>query len=267
MKLAYPICSQDFTGTVMGFNDTYSKVFPYIRKLGYEGIELLIRDPAAVDTALLDEKLAEYDLKVAGIGTNPMQKADNLFLLSADEAVRAEARKRFSGILSLCERYNAVSLVGKYRGMVDDSQPGCTWDDLMKLTHSMCEEAAARNITVCLEPQNKSNINNLITIEDALDWINKSGEANLKILADIYHMEMTEQSIPDSIVKAGDKIGFIHMSDSDRKVPGLGRVDIKAVVESFKKIGYQGYMSFEIDQLPDAESAARGCCECIRALM
>ena len=266
MKLAYPICSQDYKGPVMGFTDTYDSVFPKLKSYGYDGIELLIRDPDAVDTVLLEEKLNEYGLKIAGIGTNPMQKADHLFLMSPDKAVRAEARKRCSGIIDLCEKYGAVALIGKYRGMIDETEEGCTWDFLAKLTHSICEEARAKEVKICLEPQNKSNINNLITINDALEWIEKSGESNLGILADIYHMEITEQSIPDSIVKAADKVGFIHMSDSDRKIPGQGKIDIKSVVDAFKQINYSGYMSFEIDQIPDAETAAKECAVCIKAM-
>ena len=264
MKLAYPICSQDYTGSVMGFSDTYDNVFPLLKEYGYEGIELLIRDPAAVDTEALDKALDTYKLKIAGIGTNPMQKADKLFLLSDDYEIRREARVRCSGLIDLCKRYGANALIGKYRGMINPDIPGCTWDDLMEITHSICREAADKKVKVNLEPQNSANINNLTSIGYALTWIQLCNEGNLGILADIYHMDATEQDICSSMKTAGSKINFIHMSDSERKVPGQGNIDIKSVVRCLSDIGYNGYMSFEINQYPDSITAARECADYIK---
>ena len=251
----------------MAFSDDYDKVFPALKKDGYEGIELLIRDPATVDTEKLDCYLVDYGLKVAAIGTTPMQKSDKLFLLSENADVRAEARKRCSGLIRLCAKYRAVALIGKYRGMLDNEKPGCTMADLENVMTSVCAEAAKAGVTVAIEPQNPTNINNINTIDDAISFIVKMGLDNLGINADIFHMDITEDDICESIKKAARYIDFIHMSDSERKVPGLGNIDVEKIVKTFKIIDFNGYMSFEIKQNPDCFSAAKGCADTLKKLI
>ena len=258
-KLAYPVSSADYRGELMGFSEDYETVFPFLKECGFSGIELLVRDPEAVDTDHLDRCLEESELCVAAIGTAPMQKSDHLFLLHKDEKVRQEARRRCSGLLRLCARYNAVLLIGKYRGMIDEEISGCAWADLACVMKGICEEAESLGVTVLLEPQNPSNINNIITIDEALEWIRTSGIPNLGILADTYHMEMTEASVCESLEKAGRKIGFFHMSDTDRKSPGNGRLDFEEIVNGLDRIGYNGFVSFEINQIPDSRTAAKNC--------
>ena len=60
----------------------------------------------------------------------------------------------------------------------------------------------------------------------------------------------------DSLRHAAEYIGFIHMSDSDRKVPGDGTLPIADVVMTLEEIQYSGYISLEINQIPDPVSAS-----------
>ena len=266
MKFAYPVTSQDYRGELMGFSDDYEKVFPYLKKCGYDGIELLIRNPYEVDTFLLDKMLNKYELKLAAIGTAPMQKADKLFLLSENEEVRTEALNRCLKMIELCSCYGAVALIGKYRGTVNEELKGCKRADLLTILHTICEQADELNVNILIEPQNKASINNINTIDDALNCIKEIKEKNIGMLADTYHMDITEESITESIKRAGNKIGFIHMSDSERKIPGEGGIDIHSVMTCLKQIGYEGYVSFEINQKPDSATAARICLEQIKQL-
>lgn len=267
MKLVYPLSSDDYRGELMAFSDSYEHVFPVLKQSGFDGVELLVRDPEAVDTDKLDRFLEEYGLSVAAVGTSPMQKSDKLFLISENAENRREARHRCSGLIKLCAKYDAALLIGKYRGDINEENPECTLEALKNVLKDICEEAAAAGVNVLIEPQNASNINNINTIDDALELITETGCSNLGILADIYHMDITEKSVCDSIKKAAGHIGFIHMSDSERKIPGSGEIDIKAVMNSLERSGCNGSISFEIRQIPDSASAARGCAEAIKSVM
>lgn len=267
MKLVYPMSSDDYRGSLMAFSDDYDKAFPVLQENGFDGIELLVRDPDAVDIDKLDKFLAEYGLCIAAVGTSPMQKSDKLFLLSDDAKIRKEARKRCSGLIKLCAKYDVPLLIGKYRGDIDATKSGCTLEDLMHVLDDICAEAAKSGVKVLIEPQNASNINNINTFDDALLLISELKKDNLGILADIYHMDITEDSICESIKKAAGHIGFVHMSDSGRKVPGSGEIDIKAVMNCLDQSGYDGSISFEINQIPDSIAAACGCAEAIKELI
>lgn len=71
----------------------------------------------------------------------------------------------------------------------------------------ICREAESLNVKILLEPQNFASINNINTIEDGLEWIQRLGHGGLGLLADFYHMGITENSIAESLMKAGNHIG------------------------------------------------------------
>lgn len=266
MKLAYPVAEPAYNGNVKGMKGSYDANFAWLKSHGYTGIELLIENPDTVDTAALDTALKKYELSIAAIGTSPMQIGEKLFLLHPDEENKTEARRRCSGLLKLCAKYRVPALIGKYRGILSDD-PGCSWKDLFLMIQEVCNEAKEMNVPVLIEPQNAAQINNLNTIEETLAWIDQIGYNQLGLLADIYHMSITETSLVDSIQKAADKIGFIHMSDSGRKIPGEGGLPISEIIKKLQEVHYQGFLSLEIDQLPDEKTAAARSAEFLQHLI
>ena len=257
MKLAYPVASAESDGKSMAWYGAYDEIFPQLREMGYEGIELLVQNPEKTDIKRLETALGKWGLKIAAIGTSPMQGVEHLFLIHPDQAIRQEARRRCGGLLRLCARYQVPALIGKYRGQLTD-EAGCKQADLELVLKDICREAGELGVQVLLEPQNSTNINNINTIGEGLEWIRRIGYGRLGLLADIYHMGITEKSICESLKMAGRQIGFIHMSDSGRKIPGEGELPLKEVMEALKEIPYEGYISLEIGQKPDSFQAAAG---------
>lgn len=255
MKLAYPVAEPAYTGKVKAYTGGYAAAFSSLRKQGYQGVELLIANPDTVQRDVLREELERFGLKLAVIGTSPMQIGEKLFLLHQDPENRREARRRMSGLIRLCAEFQVPAVIGKYRGRLADA-PGCRENDLEAMLKDVCAEAASFGVAVLIEPQNADNINNINTIQDGLDWIRRIGYEKMGLLADIYHMGITESSIVDSLRHAAGHIGFIHMSDSERKVPGDGTLPIVDVVRTLDETGYGGYISLEIDQNPDPETVS-----------
>ncbi len=255
MKLAYPVAEPAYKGKVKAYTGGYEAAFSSLQRQGYQGIELLIANPDTVQKEVLREELERFGLNLAVIGTSPMQIGEKLFLLHTDPENRREARRRMSGLIRLCAEFEVPAVIGKYRGQIADA-PGCREADLEAVLKDVCAEAASCGVPVLIEPQNASNINNINTIQDGLDWIRRIGYEKMGLLADIYHMGITEASIVDSLRHAAGHIGFIHMSDSERKVPGDGTLPIVDVVKTLEEMGYSGYISLEIDQVPDPENVS-----------
>ncbi len=255
MKLSYPIAAPDSRAQVQAFCGLYEPAFPWLREHGYTGVELLVRDPAALSVELLDRLLAENGLRISAVGTSPMQVEDHLFLIHPEEENRREAMRRCRDLVQLASYYKAPALVGKYRGQLCD-RPGCGTGDMDQKFREICEYGRNWNTTILLEPQNSTNINNLNTIGETVAWLERMGQPNLGILADIYHMGVTEASIEDSLRMAAGRIGLIHMADSGRMVPGLGELPIKSVLKTLEETAYHGFISMEIRQWPDSFKAS-----------
>lgn len=266
MKYAYPVTTPECHKPVKAYMQGYEEAFSSLRKAGYQGVELLLRDPAAIDTGELEAALLTHGLKLAAVGTSPMQVEDRLFLLHPDEQNRKEARRRCSGLLRLCARFQVPALIGKYRGQVSDL-PHCTEASLKAIMKDICAEAESLGVPVLLEPQNTSNINNLNTIDEGLAWISEIGYGRLGLLADVYHMGITEPSIVDSLKKGLGRIGFIHMSDSGRRIPGEGGLPVREVMRLLEAEAYPGFISLEIEQVPDSRTAAQRSIACLRSCL
>ena len=255
MRLSYPIAAPDSSVKLQAFCGEYEPAFEWLAGHGYTGVELLVRDPAALDVGRLDGLLTAWGLEISAIGTSPMQVQDHIFLLCEDEENRREAMARCRDLIGLAAYYKVPALIGKYRGQVVE-RPGCRMEDLARVFKEICGEAKKKGVRVLVEPQNAGNLNNLNTMAETMEWIDETGIENLGIQADIFHMGITERSITESLKAAGDRIGFIHMADSGRMVPGLGELPIRQVLRTLGEISYGGYLSMEIRQWPDSRRAA-----------
>ena len=119
--------------------------------------------------------------------------------------------------------------------------------------------ATKAGITLCLEPINRYEVDNIFSVDQAIEFIDKFGFSEMKILADTYHMNIEDADMVGALKRAGDKIGHVHASDSNRLVPGMGHVDYTAILTALDEIGYTGYLSMECLPVPSpVESAKAG---------
>ena len=96
-----------------------------------------------------------------------------------------------------------------------------------------------------LEPCNRYETPYLNNVEDCLEIVDKIGNDNVGILADIFHIAFEEKDPAEAIRRAGKKIKYVHLGDSNRLCPGEGHTDWKAVFDALKEIGFDGYCSLE----------------------
>jgi hydroxypyruvate isomerase len=80
-----------------------------------------------------------------------------------------------------------------------------------------------------------------------VDIINRVGSPNLKLLFDIYHVQIMDGDIIRRIRQLRDTIGHVHTAGN----PGRGELDEKqeiayrAIMEALVEIGYNGYVGQE----------------------
>lgn len=101
MKLSYPIAVGDANCKVQAFCDEFDSAFPFLAENGYEGVELLVRDPFTVNISAVEQRIHDHGLSLSAIGTSPMQSADRLFFLDAGKEKRQEAWRRCEKLMEL----------------------------------------------------------------------------------------------------------------------------------------------------------------------
>lgn len=109
----------------------------------------------------------------------------------------------------------------------------------------ICEYAAARGITILLEPLNKYEAipGVLTSVFDAISLIDDLGLENLGIQPDVFHMNISESSVTAALRAAGTRIRVIHMNETNHYRIGTGHADYKSIIGTLKEFGFNGYVT------------------------
>jgi sugar phosphate isomerase/epimerase len=231
--------------------------------LNLDCLELSVRDPTSASAGQLRAAIAGVGLTVSAIATGQACLADGLCLASSDEGTRTKAVERFSSLVVLAAQLGADVILGGVRGRLGGSgaererRRSATVDAI----RTCVDVAASSQVSVMLEPINRYETDFIHTVDEGLALIEEIGSPALRLLLDCFHMNIEELRLPDAIRRAGDRLGYVHLADSNRQAPGQGHVNFGEVFEAIEEIDYVGPIVAEILPLPDDLTAARNAAE------
>ena len=82
------------------------------------------------------------------------------------------------------------------------------------------------------------------------------GSPRLKLLYDVYHMQINEGCICDTISNYADQFGHIHVADAPgRHEPGTGEINYTKVIRHLEACGYTGRVGYELFPETDTKTA------------
>lgn len=238
-------------------------------EIGYDGIEINIRDSSKINQEKIIELSDSYNLDIVSIGTGQAYCEEGLSLANADKKIREQTFKRLKDHIDFANKIGAQVVLGSIRGKysIDEKTRKNEKIGAFETIKKCAKYAMGQGVILTLEPINKRDTNFINTIDETLGYIEDLDCENVKIVADTYQMETEEKSIEDSLKKAGNSIVHVHLVDTDRKIPGLGNIDFKTILETLKKIRYNGFLSAEIIPIPDDDSAAQLYLEKVKKLL
>jgi sugar phosphate isomerase/epimerase len=117
--------------------------------------------------------------------------------------------------------------------------------------------AAGHGQVLLYEPLNRYETNLFNRQGDAAAWLESRGLSHVRLLCDLFHMNIEEANIADALVTAGRRVGHVHWADSNRQAMGFGHTDPEPIVAALCGIGYEGFLSAEVFPLPTEMDAAR----------
>ena len=254
-KFAYTVATPDTRSRALAWSGDPESIFRLLSSIGYAGVELFVRDPATLDPHHYSTLAARYGLSIAAIGTGLVSAEDNLFFTDPDEKRRQAAIARAKSVVDFSAALGSQVNIGKFRGLLGaDPQ---AMPRMEAAFAELCAHAHTQGVFVTLEPQNRFGIDNLTTTQEALAWVRKQNLPALRLMLDVFHMQIDDACIPASLVEAADMTIHIHFADTDRGSPGTGSIDFAMVLRMLGVLGYDRFISLEIKQTPDSESAAR----------
>lgn len=260
-KVSYCVAVSDELlgeGAPVPLQGDLSKAFGRAAELGFDSVELHIRNPASHDPERLKALCARHKLRIAAIGTGLEYSLNKRCLTSADPENRREMAERLRQYIDLAAPFDAVVFIGLLRGKAPrDAEIGAYLDLFARELVDIVAYADAKKVRLGLEPIVFYMTNLITTTQEGLDFIKRPGLGSIQFLLDTHHMFIEDSDMIESFRRAAGKIAHIHISDSNRRYPGAGNVDYNAVGKVLTEIGYTGAVSLEILPLPDGIGAAR----------
>ncbi len=228
----------------------------FAAKIGLQGIDLLQPADYAVPR--------KHGLRCTmGYAAENMTIADGLNRRENHAAIEAAFR---IGIpqAAKADVPNVIAFSGNRRGMSDEEGAANTVAGLNRVKRI----AEDNNVTICVELLN-SKVNHADYMADHTEWgarvMEQVNSPRVKLLYDIYHMQIMEGDLIDTIRKNLKWIGHFHTGG----VPGrhelndTQEVNWHGVARGIADLGFQGYFAHEFvpagDPLPALREAVRIC--------
>ena len=213
------------------------------------------------NTKKIKELCRTHDLKIASFSGDQEfsmidedQRAD--YISFVDDSIETA---KFLNCEHLVVHSNALGengvVIDSYQHVGDLRKIAVMLDTLK----SLAAMAEAANITLVLEALNTvvdHPGNFLKSTKDAAELIRVVNSSNIKILYDIYHMQIMEGNLIHTLKAYIDAIGYIHVADvPGRHEPGTGEINFANVMTVLKELDYGGVVGFELNPARDSTEA------------
>jgi sugar phosphate isomerase/epimerase len=236
--------------------------------LGFDAIEVFPPAANAIDIADMQGLLDHHELKLAAVGTGGGWILHRWSLTHHDPAVRHDAREFIRAIVDLAEGFGAPAIVGSMQGRWEgDVSRDQAFAWLGEALEDLGEHAAAHGQVLLYEALNRYESNLFNRQGEAASWLRSLRTTGVRLLCDLYHMNIEEADLAAALRECGGLVGHIHFADSNRRAIGLGHTAMEPIIGALRDIRYAGYLSAEVLPLPDTATAARQTIESFRRLI
>ncbi len=243
------------------FNNEALSLFPKIKEMGYDVVEIPVEDPTLIEPAKVKEALLQNDLKPIICGAFGTSRD----LTNDDPAFHKTSFEYIEACLDICTKLGAgffagpmYSAVGKAR-LVSPEQKKLEWERAVTNLQKVCGMAEARGLQIALEPLNRFESDLINTAEDVMQLVRDINHPAARVLLDGFHMNIEEPDIERAIRLAGDKLIHVQVSENYRGTPGTGQTRWDDYKRGLTAIGYEGAVSIE-SFTPEVKELAGAVC-------
>ena len=234
-------------------------------ELGFDAVEVFPESAAGISGIGLDRVLAAHGLGLAAVGTGAGWVKHKLQLCHGDAEHRGQAREFIGRLVDAAGGVGAPAIIGSMQGRSEgEVSRQAALDFLAEALHELGSRAARHGQVLLYEPLNRYETNLFNRQAEAAEFLRARGIAHVKLLCDLFHMNIEEADIAATLGACGELVGHVHWADSNRHAIGLGHTAPRPVIDALRGIGYSGYLSAEVFPLPTPFAAARQSIESFR---
>ncbi|MBI4472170.1 MAG: sugar phosphate isomerase/epimerase [Acidobacteria bacterium] len=242
-------------------HDWRADFIPYISRVQRLGFDILeveaaqVAEMTAVERQRLKDEAQRHRIELTACTASP-READ---LASAD------ATERRRGVKFLQEQVRAMAATGvrQLGGVAYSWWPGFpptgmtdkrpARDRSVKGMREVMKVAEDCGVFVNLEVLNRFEQYLLNTAGEGVDYCRRVGSPNCRLLLDVFHMNIEEDSFDGAFRTAGKHLGHVHLGETNRRLPGRGKIPWSEIFQALKRIGYTGPLVMEPFLMPGGD--------------
>jgi sugar phosphate isomerase/epimerase len=271
VKIALAIAPHDAEPSAfVVFRDRLEVSVAKAARMGYDGVELALGSASDVDAGGVLRLLARHGMGISAVSTGRVFAERNAWLTSADPDVRGRAVELLCGLVDLAAELGARRVnIGRVRGPIPagDSLEAAEARFVAGI-RAVADHAAPLGVSLVVEPVNRYELNYVNSVApDGIALMARIAHPNVKLMPDVFHMNIEDASVAASLVAAGPLVGYCHLADSNRWAPGQGHTDFPAILDALRAIGYDDWVAVEILPHPSADEAAAQAITYLRTLV
>jgi sugar phosphate isomerase/epimerase len=257
LKLSIGIAGENALPSAFVVFRGFEKHIPLIAELGYDGVELVLKNAFEINIDNLDLLLKASGLFISCISTGQVFAETGYMFTDSDKNRRNTLHKIYQDFINLASTHGKLVNIGRVRGNIESTNIEKFEERFIDLALELSEYAQAKDVTLILEPVNRYEINFINNLEEGVRLIKKINMPNMKLMPDVFHMNIEDATIGGELFKYKDYISYIHLADSNRLAPGWGHIDFEDIFGTLKLFNYSGWLSVEVLPKPDPYSAAK----------
>ncbi len=231
--------------------DSLREKYDNARRYGFDGMEL--SGSPMIDLA----REAVRD----GIPVSAMCSGHRGWFIDPDPELIRQCRQDVKVLLELSAERQAPLIVVPIYGRTNRLPPHAgtgrkpeedrkLWLDGLREATDHAEKVGG---SLLVEAINRYENSLSVTVEDAVGFAREMDSPNVRMMGDVFHMNIEEVDLGQSLVDAGDMLAYVHLADSQRLEPGQGHLDFAGVFDGLHRLGYDGWASMECNLSGDAE--------------
>ncbi len=229
------------------FDAKTTALFPKIKEMGYDVVEIPVEDPSLIEVKALGMALKDHGLRPVICGafgpTRDLTHEDPSYHKTSFDYIQQcfDISSELGAGFVAGPMYSAV---GKARLLPPD-QKKAEWELAVTNLRKVCEMAQASGQRIALEALNRFETDLINTSEELMQLIRDINHPAAGVLLDGFHMSIEEPDLEKAITQVGDKLLHVQVSENYRGTPGTGQTNWEAFRTGLEKVDYKGVVSIE----------------------
>ena len=195
----------------------------------------------------IKERLAGAGVRLTGLNTAPGDISSGEWGRAGLPGKQAQFREDFAQAMEYATALGA-SMIHVMAAVVKPGDRKAAESTYVANLKAAARRARDAGVTLLLEPLNsRDKPDYLVSRSDQLvELLREIDEPNVKLLFDVYHVQIMEGDITSRLQRHRDYIGHVQIAAvPSRREPDEGELAYRSIFDSLKAIGYSGLVGLE----------------------